>query len=434
MPRRRQSGAQRPYRYRHVWYTTENGERVRHERMRWRVRIDLGVGPDGKRIRRSFTADTSRECMDKLRKAREEYAKTGTLKSTRTPTLAHYVDLYMDHALHHLAPNTYISYKACLKYLGDILGMRVDAITPLTIDNVLERTRRTGVGYSTVNQTRTVIRQSLALAVRDRTIAANPADSTSSQKRRLKKERRAFTIPEIRAFLEATMPLGEAGAAIWWWRFFTGMRQGELLGACVEDLHLDADMPFYVVNWSMTEIPYDHGCGRTPDGGWECGYRRGSYCPKRVLRAPSDMELRRVTDHMWLKRPKNGRPRWIPLSPELVEVTRRYLNAVKDRPNPHGLLFRNEDGSPRTAHQDNAEFDMLLEKAGMDPKQRTGHETRYSAVTLMRRAGVDRKAEREIIGHVDDRVDDLYMTLDAEQKMEAVESIGRQLRLEPPVE
>lgn len=433
MPRVRQSGAQRPYRYTHSWYTVENGQRVRHERKRWRVRLELGTDADGKRIRKTITADTSRECMEKLRKAREEYAKTGTVRSRSTVTFGHYLDLYMDNAKHHLMPNTYSVYLVAAHRLDKWRHHRIDSFTPLTVDSMLEDMMREGTGYDAIRQTRTVIRGAFGMAVRDRAITTNPATDVGMPVRKPESNRRAFTVPEIRAFLEATIPLGDDGAAIWWWRFFTGMRQGELLGAELKNLHLDAENPYYLVTGSATRVSYDHGCGRNGSG-WSCGHVKGHACPDRVPRVPDGVDMRPLSDTMWLKTPKNGKPRWVPLSPELVEVTRRYLKAVEGRPNPLGLLFPNADGSPRTVRQDNAEFDMLLEKAGMDPKQRTGHETRYSAVTLMRRAGVDRKAEREIIGHVDDRVDDVYMTVDAEQKMEAVESIGRQLRLEPPVE
>lgn len=435
MPRSRQSGAQRPYRYTHTWYTIENGERVRHERKRWRVRIELGLDSNGKRIRKTITADTSRECMDKLRKARAELRETGSIGSTRKPLFGVYYDMFMDNAKHRLAPGTYANYRTTGRgYLEEYRDRRIDRFTPLDVERLLDRIIRDGKSYSYMRHARTMLNQIFDLAVRDTVIPVNPVSSVKVRQNHTVSKRRAFTIPEIRAFLKATIPLGDDGAAIWWWRFMTGMRQAELLGAELDNLHLDADEPYYLLTGSLAFLPQDHGCGKADDGSWNCGRERAAYCTNPILRVPDGFVMRRLTNSLCIKRPKNGRSRWIPLSPELVEVTRRYLNAVRDRPNPLGLLFPNPDGSPRTVKQDNAEFDMLLEKAGMDPKQRTGHETRYSAVTLMRRAGVDRKAEREIIGHVDDRVDDMYMTVDAEQKMMAVEAIGRQLRLEPPTE
>ena len=113
--------------------------------------------------------------------------------------------------------------------------------------------------------------------------------------------------------------------------------------------------------------------------------------------------------------------------PELAEVLRRYLDATRDWPNPYGLLFRNPDGSPVTPKQDAAEFKQWLERAGLDPSTRFGHETRYSAVTLMRRGGGDQKAVEEIIGHTSIQVDNIYRTVDMEEKQQTAGLIGAAL-------
>ena len=65
----------------------------------------------------------------------------------------------------------------------------------------------------------------------------------------------------------------------------------------------------------------------------------------------------------------------------------------------------------------------------MDPEERTGHETRYSAVTLMRKAGKDTKAIEEMIGHTSVKVDDIYTTIDSEQRADTVQAIPQALRL-----
>ena len=55
--------------------------------------------------------------------------------------------------------------------------------------------------------------------------------------------------------------------------------------------------------------------------------------------------------------------------------------------------------------------------------------TRYSAVTLLRRAGVDTKTVLEIVGHTTMAVDDLYRTVDMDEKAEAMNELGASLHL-----
>ncbi len=70
------------------------------------------------------------------------------------------------------------------------------------------------------------------------------------------------------------MPIEQG--AVWWWRFLTGMRQGDSgrdlghvrpTGACVYG------------GLKLQALPYEHGCRALPGGGWACGYKRAGSCP-----------------------------------------------------------------------------------------------------------------------------------------------------------
>lgn len=433
MARKRATGAQRPYLYTQTYYVTgSDGEKQKKTRQYWRVRIDLGTGVDGKRMQRTFTGKTSRECMDKLKAARETLARTGTLaKRSRKARFGEYLDRFLDRAKHKVAPSTYAHYESISRRHLDVYRpMTLDSFTPVTIEDILAEMSHAGMSGSYMRQTRTILNQTFDLAVRDGALSANPV-GTVRVTRTDRPGRRAFNIPEIKAMLlEATSDGPEKGA-IWWWRFFTGMRQSEILGAEIRNLHLDADTPYYLLEGSLAEIPREHGCGQATGGVYPCGRSRAAYCPQSRWKIPDGFDMRVLTGRLAIKLPKSGRSRIVPISVELGQVMRLYLRATEEWPNPYGLIFRNPDGSPRLWKQDTREFDALMERAGLDPRTHTGHETRYSAVTLMRRAGVDRKAELEIVGHVDDRVDDIYMSVDAEQKAKAVGAIGEQLRLPP---
>lgn len=74
-------------------------------------------------------------------------------------------------------------------------------------------------------------------------------------------------------------------------------------------------------HWSLTEARFEHGCGGT------CVAQRGS-CPQRRLILADGLEHVQLDGRFCLVRPKSGKPRTIPLLPQLVEALRRYLAAT----------------------------------------------------------------------------------------------------------
>lgn len=89
----------------------------------------------------------------------------------------------------------------------------------------------------------------------------------------------------------------------------------------------------------------------------------------------------------------------MPLVSQLVEVMRRYLNAIMNWSNLRGFIFRNRIGNLRLWSTDTAEFKTLREMAIIDQNERTGHEIHYSLVSLMCEAGKVIKAIEEMIDH-----------------------------------
>lgn len=431
MPKQRATGAAKPYTYWHTYKVKgKDGEPVTKRAQRWMVRVDLGTDADGRRIRKTLTGKTSTEVKDKLRAAREELRDTGTL-SDRTARLSSYVDIFLDRAKQRVAPKTYGAYRACVtRYCKDWMGVRMTDFVPTTIQRILDKAREDGRSVSYRHQLWTCLDQIFDMAMGDRVIRINPVKGVKVRGlSKVQTGRRAFSVPELKSMLMATLDMPPSEGAIWWWRLFTGMRQSEILGAQIKYLHLDDEQPWYELRHSLADIPREHGCGPKEDGAWPCGHYYAARCPRARWRVPDGYTMEHLEGRLCLVTPKSGQARPVPLVPQLVEVMRRYLKATRDWPNPHGLIFRNRDGSPRLWATDTAEFKTLLEKAGMDPEERTGHETRYSAVTLMRKAGKDTKAIEEMIGHTSIKVDDIYTTIDSQQRADAVKAIPDALRL-----
>lgn len=431
MPKKRAAGAARPHTYWHTYRVKgENGEPVVKRRQRWMVRVDIGTDAEGRRLRKTFTGPSSAAVKEKLRVAREELATTGAL-SDGSASLSKYIGFFLSSAEQRVAPKTYGAYRACLtKYCQEWMGVRMVDFVPTTIQRILDKAKEDGRSVSYRHQLWTCLDQVFDLALGDRVIGMNPVKGVKVRgQSEVQTGRRAFSVPELKSMLMATLDMPPSEGAIWWWRIFTGMRQSEILGAQIRYLHLDGDQPWYELTRTLAEIPRVHGCQGRIDGAWACGHRFAARCPKARWRVPDGYIMEQLEGRLCLITPKSGKSRPVPVVPELAEVMRRYFDATRDWPNPHGLVFRNRDGSPRTWKTDTAEFKALLVKAGMDPEERTGHETRYSAVTLMRKAGKDTKAIEEMIGHTSVKVDDIYTTIDSEQRADTVQAIPQALRL-----
>lgn len=428
MVRKRMTGAQLPYPYWHpVKRTNPDGTVETIHVQRWRVEMELPPTADGKRRRKNITGKTSAECTRKLREARAQLnaGKSVTSKRKRTP-LKVYTDMMLEAAEHRVAPSTLASYKTRVKKCGDWLAKDIKTFKPSDVRKMLDEC----ASSLTVKHTLwCVLNQTFDMALEDEVISSNPCRLVKLRgMSQVDTGRRAYSVPEMKVMLAETLNMDMALAARMWWRMFTGMRQSEICGATIEELHLDEQL--YELRWSLAEIPKKHGCGKMDARGkYPCGNQRGGNCPQGEWLVPDSFTMRPLIGRWCLKRPKSGKTRIVPLSDELAEVMRRYLDYTKDWPNPYGLIFRTKEGLPISTQQDTADFKQWLVASGLDPNERHGHETRYSAVTLMRRAGADLKTVEEIVGHTSARVDNIYRTVEMEEKRKTIELIGKTLNM-----
>lgn len=422
MPRKRATGAARPYPYRQKRRLKDGTVRTVE---RWKVELSLGGGRT-----KQITASTYRECERKLKEARARLNLTGDADEPDARPVRYYTALFLTDAQRRVAPKTYDVYQTATRRIDEAIGdMPANLVKASTVRELEDSYAATAGAQAFVH---TVLKQVLDLVVEDGLLQVNPSRAVSRGKRQsslAEAKRKAFSVPELKMMLMQSTSLPLDTAARLWFRIFTGTRRGEIVGATVDDLHLDGPTPWYAVRWSLAEVSRRHGCGKRSRSGWPCGNRYASACPDAEWVLPDGMRMRHVAGRFWLKPPKSGKERTVPLVPVLVQVLRSYLDYTASWPNPHGLLFRHEDGSPISPDEDTTDFKKLLVSCGMDPQERTGHETRYSAVTLLRRAGVDTKTVLEIVGHTTMAVDDIYRTVDMEEKAEAMNELGESLQL-----
>jgi integrase len=216
------------------------------------------------------------------------------------------------------------------------------------------------------------------------------------------------------------------------------MREGERLGATLDSVDLINGL--FTVQWSLTEATFEHGCGETQSAVWACGKKRGGSCPQRRLIVADGLEYRQLAGRLCLVRPKSGKPRTFPLIPQLAEALKRYMVATSDMPNPHGLIWRNPDGSPMTSGADNAEWRKVLLSSGIitdeqakpkgerkegTPDTPTTHWARHTTATVLMELGVDTKIIGEIVGHASEEITRKYQHVSTPAAREAMDKLGQ---------
>lgn len=438
MPKQRATGAAKPYTYWHT-YTVKgrNGETITKRTQRWMVRVDLGTDASGRRRRKMLTGKTSKEVKDKLRAAREELRETGSV-GREDIKLGDYAHRWLEHKAHEADPKTTEMYRTVIdRHLAPYSGTRLERIVPSTVRHILENAQaydqkgnpKGPAGVSLKRQIRTCLNQIMQAAWADRLIPSNPVLAVKTPQNKDRGQgRSAFSVPEIKAMLDTASRMDVTRGAIWWWRLLTGMRQGEILGATWADLNMRAGV--YTVDWKLQTVTKAHGCGDAEHGTYPCGKRKAALCPDARWVVPDGYDMRPLKGSYALTRPKSRTGRIVPIVPPLMAVMRRYHRSVHDRPDPYGLIFSHEDGTPISKKEDMAAFRSLMEESGINPEGHTGHGTRYSAVTILASQGVDLQLIQEIVGHSSEAMTMHYRTAGLDERKQAMLALDKALDID----
>lgn len=418
---RSRTGIIKPYKY-----TDSRG------RTRYRARVDIGVSAEGKRRRKEVSASTYKECNAKLKELLQEIRENGAPIDKKTGFTT-YAYKWLDYKKTQVDPSTYHNYRYCIDLLAQEFGQQTlssfTATQLLSFINNMKGKKGQPSSINTIQQTHNVTNQIFMQAYQDRLITFNPLLGTKVAKNKDESERRALSVPEIKALLKTATNMGVKDGAIWWFRLLTGLRQGEIIGAMWDDY--DETNHTYTVNWQRVRQIYSHGCMK--NGIVTCGRQRGGNCPQRLLQVPLGYEYREAY-HATFARPKTKTGRVVPIIPALAEVLALYKEATKDIPNPYGLIFRDDRGNPISSTKERLMFNAFVEKAGLDSRQVVGHMTRHSVVTLLASQGVDFQLIKEIVGPSNDATLMHYRHADHSERERAMETLDTALELPSHVE
>lgn len=398
----------------------------------WRGVVNGGYDSEGKRIQHYVHSVSKVKCRDKMDALKREIAENGA-PVNRTARVADWGPIWLETIVKpNVDPSTYKGYRTSLtKRIVPVIGRkRVASLTPADVRAVHAAARTQGVSSSTLRQTHVALSLMLEAARKQGLATKNVAADVVTPKQ-ASPERAAFTTEQALRILEEAAKLPDYAGSRWWFKLLAGARQTEILGA--EITNFLPEVGIYDLAWKLEELTKQHGCGAVgEDGRFPCGYKRAAACPTGMFEVPDGYLMKHLEGRWHLTRPKSDKPRAVPIIPQLSAAISAHIEATRDWPNPHGLIWRNPDGSVIGPKQDQQEWRELLHAAGIiDADQLrpggtklTGHIARHTTVTVLAEWGVDFQIIGEIVGHSTAEVTKIYRHANRAEKMRAAQLLG----------
>ena len=358
---------------------------------RWHVELQWGADPRSGRPRRSHsTAPTQKAALAKLDEMRRK-ARVGVLDKEKL-LVGDWLDLWLSAVAVSLKPSTRKTYETNVGYLRARWGsLRLHELRPEHLERLYGELRERGHASATVAGVHRTIRASLNEAVRREWIEKNPA-THARPGRVVEQEVVPLTTEEAKAILDVAAT--KRNGARWAVALALGLRQGEALGLCWDDLDLDAGE--LRVRRAIQRVPWRHGCGATPCGG------SASTCPRRYGGGLIEVEPKSAAGRRTMALPSSLTAS-LRAHGEAQRAEREFAGSMW-RQGPHGgWVFANAVGRPIDSRKDWAAWKELLREAGVRDVRL--HDARHSAATYLLIQGVDARTVMGIPGVVEPQPD-----------------------------
>lgn len=349
----------------------------------WHGRVTVGRKDDGSLDRRHVMSRSKGTVIAKVRALERLRDEVRVPKVGRAWT----VEKWLLHWLEEIArPNirdsSHQAYSAAItKHLLPTLGtIRLDLLTPESIEAVYRRMMDAGARPATAHQAHRTLRTALAEAERRGHIARNPAQLVRPP--RIQPEPvEPFSLEEVQRVLAAARD--SRNGARWAIALALGLRQGEALALQWDDIDLNTKT--LRVRATRLRPVYEHGCGGT------CGKIAG-YCPSRIQR-----------NGLIGGTKSSAGNRIIGLPDELVALLESHRRAqLAERLAAASLweegawLFATRLGRPINPNTDYVEWRALLKRAGV--RHARLHDARHTAATVLLVLGVPERTVMSIMG------------------------------------
>lgn len=307
-----------------------------------------------------------------------------------------------------VSPNAFITDRSAVRWIIETIGAkRLDQLTPKDIRAVSDAI--VGAGKSTSTAARyhgPLMRMLKAAKLEGYTVPPNVL--LVEGRKPAVSDRTAMTVDEALAILAQASQLPHGSR--WLAAFLQGPRQGECLGLTWPNVS-DGKLR---LAWQLQPLNYNEVRN-----------------PKSGFRVPDGYEHQHLEGALHLVRPKSKAGwRVAPIVP-LMQTALDHWRAIAYE-SPYGLVWPDEDGSPRDENADRAEFYALQAAAGVShPTGRPYkiHEARHSTATFLMSLGVDEATRISVMGHSSIASTRTYEHRDLEHIRTALEKVANTLEI-----
>lgn len=343
---------------------------------RWVADLSLGYGVDGKRVRKRLYGATRAEVNRKLQQAMTSH-RDGFTVQTRDQTIGQYLAHWLETAVQpSVRPKTYVSYEqVCRVHLIPALGRhKLSKLNAQHVASYMSDKQAAGASGAAVNYHRSVLRIALNQAMRWDLVGRNVAALTQPRSHEAK-QALPLSAKEADAFLTATR--GERLEALYSVALSLGLRQGEALGLCWQDVDLDD---------GTLSVRYQLQVLKGVSKLVEPKTRKS----RRTLPIP-DVVLQSIKEH-----------RRAQLAERLLAGS-RWGGAGQPAADPRAerepwdLVFCSTIGTPLDPSNVTKHYKQMLAKAKLD--ERRYHDLRHSCTSFLAARGVAQRVVMEILGH-----------------------------------
>lgn len=382
---------------------------------------------DGKRRQKRVYSTSYAKARKKLKELRDSI-EDGFVPSAST-NLATWLNHWLEEIKRpKVRPKTFDYYEESIRlHLIPALGKtKVGQLTPEEIRQALKTIKTS----SNRKRAHLVLKLALKDAVKNGVVRRNVCEAVD-RPGHTAVTRAAFTYEQAQHIIRTATVIeasrdqtkGEPAIATRWaTAFFTGARQGELLG--LEWNRVDFTRGGIDLSWQLQQLTKVHRCGTPVDGRYPCGRVRPSYCPQSDWAFEDGFEYRPCHNSLLWTKPKTAAgTRFNPLPAELMDRLERHADI--NEPNPFGLVWHHPSGRPLSPTDDHHAWQALLRTAGITKQGQTipMHSMRHSTATLMEERGVAQEDRMDLMGQSSAAAQEAYLHRDPSRKRAAVDTL-----------
>lgn len=383
----------------------------------WTATLEAGWTTRGTRRRIKISAKTKKVALQKLKDKEREIARNGipAESARQTMTVKAWSEEWLTITEATLSPKSWRTSASSVKQwiIPTIGHVKLSALSPGHVRSVSTEMLDEGRAPSTALRTHSVLMAMLKAATVEggHSVPQNLFLITGPSKG--ESDRSAIPTEHALKILDAALKRPDASR--WVAALLQAMRPSEALGLTWGAVDFNARR--IDVSWQLQELPYKIAYDR------ESGFR-----------VPVGYEATQIFGQSHLVRPKTASGhRIIPMVPWVHAALVAWK--AQQTVSPHGLVWPDSRGLPKSKTADREEWYALVNAAGVAKEGKDGerpyalYEARHTAATLLREAGVDDETIMAIMGHSTILSTKAYLHTDSARALEALEKVAKKLQL-----